>query len=86
MKSKMAPRKSRTLAIERAEQDAKETFEAEIASPRLAGTGKGLPDYSSPRKNTRTNSVRRLSSFDARKLSDFSVPDSSRKFLDPQQL
>jgi hypothetical protein len=87
MKSKMASRKSRTLARERAEQDAKEAFEAEVASPRLTGTGKGLPDYSSPRnKNTRTNSVRRLSNFDARKLSDLSVPDSSRKFLDPQQL
>jgi hypothetical protein len=86
MKSKMASRKSRTLAIERAEQDANEAFEAEVASPRLTGLGKGLQNYSSQRKNTRTNSLRRLSSFDARKLADLSVPDSSRKFLDPQQL
>ena len=86
MKSKIASRKSRTLAIERAEQDAKEAFQAEVASPRLTGTGKGLQNYMPPRRNTRTNSVRRLSSFDARKLSDLSVPDSSRKVLDPQQL
>jgi hypothetical protein len=86
IKSKMASRKSRTLARERAEQDAKEAFEAEVASPRISGICKGLPNYSSPRKSTRTNSVRRLSSFDAKKLADLSVPDSSRKFLDPQQL
>jgi hypothetical protein len=85
MKSKMASRKSRTLAIERAEQDAKEASETEVASPRLTGTGKCLPNYSS-RKNTRTNSVRRLSNFDARKLADLSSPVSSRKCLGPQQL
>jgi hypothetical protein len=85
MKSKMASRKSRTLAIERAEQDAKEASETEVASPRLTETSKGLPNYSS-RKNTRTNSVRRLSSFDARKLADLSVPVSSRKLLGLQQL
>jgi hypothetical protein len=86
MKSKMASRKSRTLAIERAEQDAKEASKGEVASPtRLTGTGKGLPNYSLLKKNTRTNSARRISSFDARKLADLSVPSSSRRFLDPQQ-
>jgi hypothetical protein len=86
MMSKMASRKSRTLARERAEQDRKEAFETEVASPSLTGTGRGLQNYSSPRNNTRPNSARRLSSFDARRLADLSVPDSSRKFLDPQQL
>lgn len=85
-KSKMASRKSRTLAIELAKQDAKEAFQTEVTSRRLTGTGKGLPNYSSPRNNTRTNSLRRLSSFDAMKLADLSVPDSSRKFLDAQLL
>jgi hypothetical protein len=86
MKSKMASRKSKSLAIELAEHDAKEVLEREAPSLRATGKGRGLPDYSSPRKNTRTNSLRRLSSLNDRKLSDLPVPFSSRKFLDPLEL
>jgi hypothetical protein len=63
-------RKSKNLALELAEQDAKEVLEREDPSVRPAGKGRGLQNHLPRRDNTRTKSLRRLSSFDAKRLGD----------------
>jgi hypothetical protein len=69
MMSNKVSRKSKSLALELAEQDAKEVRDREVPSPRPTGKGKCLHNYVPTRKNTRTNSLRQLSSFDDKKLS-----------------
>jgi hypothetical protein len=65
MMSNKVSRKSKSLALERAEQDAKAVLEREVpASSMLTGKGKGLQNYMPPRKNTRTNSLRQISTSD----------------------
>jgi hypothetical protein len=62
MMSNKVSRKSKSLALERAEQDAKEVLEREAPKPMPTGKGRGLQNYLPPRKNTRTNShTRQLS-------------------------
>jgi hypothetical protein len=61
MMSNKVSRKSKSLALERAEQDAKEVLEREVPSPTPTGKGRGLQNYLPPRNNTRTHSHRQLS-------------------------
>jgi hypothetical protein len=69
MMSNKVSRKSKSLALERAEQDAKAVLEREVpASSMPTGKGRGLRNYMPPRKNTRTNSLRQLSASDDKRL------------------
>jgi hypothetical protein len=61
MMSHKVSRKSKSLAFERAEQDAKEVLEKVVPTSMPTGKGRGLQNYLPPRKNTRTNSHRQLS-------------------------
>jgi hypothetical protein len=61
MMSHKVSRKSKSLAFERAEQDAKDVLEKEVPTSMPTGKGRGLQNYLPPRKNTRTNSHRQLS-------------------------
>jgi hypothetical protein len=67
MMSNKVSRKSKTLALERAEQDAKAVLEREVPASSMP-TGKGLQNYMPPRKNTRTNSLRQLTPSDDKRL------------------
>jgi hypothetical protein len=70
MMSNKISRTSKNLALELAEQDAKEVLEREAPIVRPAGKSRGLQNHLPPRNNTRTKSIRRLSSFDSKKLGD----------------